>query len=172
MFLRIIKETFLKKIVNKRLSTYTLKENDQKIKTIGVLIDVSNFNKEELLLGEIKKHNQESVSVEVLRFKEKVSKKELLEEPYFTAKDVSIKGQLKKECVKEFLDKPFDMLINYYDEPKASLNLAAKKSKATFKVGFDAVDKRINHFMISTKPNEYKVFVSELFKYLHILNKI
>ena len=74
--------------------------------------------------------------------------------------------------VNEFISKKFDLLINYYDIEKAPLLQVSNLSKASFKVGFSAVDKRINHFMINTTTDNYKVFIDELFKYLKILNKI
>jgi len=45
------------------------------------------------------------------------------------------------------------------------------KSQAKFKVGFDTVDKRVNHFIIKTLVEDFNEFVLELFKYLKILNK-
>ena len=45
-------------------------------------------------------------------------------------------------------------------------------SIAEFKVGFPSIDERLNHFIIKTEINNYNIFVSELFKYLKLLNKI
>jgi len=45
-------------------------------------------------------------------------------------------------------------------------------SKAKFKVGFASVSKKLNHFMIGTHAEDHEVFMSELFKYLKILNKL
>jgi hypothetical protein len=50
--------------------------------------------------------------------------------------------------------------------------LVSNDSKAHFKVGFSSVDNKLNHFMINTNAENYKVFVEELFKYLKILNKL
>ena len=77
----------------------------------------------------------------------------------------------KKE-VKDFIKEPFDLLINYYDTEKVALLLVSHQSKAGFKVGFTSIDKRLNHFMINTNAENFKVFMDELFKYLKILNKI
>ena len=81
-------------------------------------------------------------------------------------------GTVDKKEVKDFIKEPFDLLINYYDTEKVALLLVSHLSKASFKVGFATVDKRLNHFMINTNAENYKVFVEELFKYLKILNKI
>ena len=74
--------------------------------------------------------------------------------------------------INDFIETPFDLLVNYYDVNKSGLLLLSTKSKAKFKVGFDTVDKRVNHFIIKTLVENYNEFVLELFKYLKILNKI
>ena len=60
----------------------------------------------------------------------------------------------------------FDLLISYYDIEKPILMLMTQKSKAKFKVGFASVDKHFNRWMINTSLENYKLFISELFRYL------
>ena len=67
----------------------------------------------------------------------------------FSIKDISFGGVINKKVVQEFVDYPFDLLINYFDEEKLPLLLVSKLSKAKFKVGFSNVDARIHHFMLS-----------------------
>ena len=71
----------------------------------------------------------------------------------------------------DFINEKFDLLISYYDVEKAILLKITHNSKAQFKVGFSSVDKRLNHLMINTNAENYKVFVHELFRYLKILNR-
>ena len=66
----------------------------------------------------------------------------------------------------------YDLLINYYNEEDSLLFFLSQNVEAKFKVGFSAVDKRLNHFMIKTEINNHSIFVNELFKYLKLLNKI
>jgi hypothetical protein len=70
------------------------------------------------------------------------------------------------------METPFDLLINYYDVEKSALLVVTNLSKAKFKVGFAAVNKKLNHFMINTEGGNYAIFTEELFKYLKILNKL
>jgi hypothetical protein len=63
-------------------------------------------------------------------------------------------------------------LISYYDVEKPALLLTTHYSKALFKVGFASVDKRLNHLLIETTAENYKIYLKELFKYLKILKKI
>jgi hypothetical protein len=85
--------------------------------------------------------------------------------------DQFLKVNQQKDGLESY-SKFVDLLINYYDTEKVALLLVSNLSKASFKVGFASIDKRLNHFMIDTNAENYIVFMSELFKYLKILNKI
>lgn len=172
MFSRIIKEFFLKKIVNTRLNSYKTEDSNDAVKTVGVIVNASIFEQKNQLIEEIQKQGIQKEAIKVLTFKERVAKNETIAEPFYTTKNISIRGGVKKESVQQFVETPFDLLISYYDEPKASLDLIAKKSKAKFKVGFGEVDKRINSLIINTSIKQYTVFVKEVFKYLQVLNKV
>jgi hypothetical protein len=172
MFYKILKNFFLKKIVSKRL----LKQKDQlvqqKITTVGLIVDETYFSNtaglvEQLISQGIEKHN-----ITVLIYKDKIKSKEHITSPFLALKNISLAGEIDKPEVVNFLDTPFDLLINYYDVNKYVLLLLTIKSKANFKVGFDTVDKRVNHFIIKTLVDQYERFTLELFKYLKILNKI
>ncbi len=172
MFYRILKEFFLKKVVSKGLLGYKLEDSEDKIKTIGILVDESESLNREAILKELKSYNLDVETIDVLVFKEKIKAKEVIEEPFYTLKDLSLSGKVNKVEVQKFIDANFDLLINFYEEPKASLNVIAKKSKAKFKVGLSTIDKRINHLIIDSDLENVKVFTSELIKYLRILNKV
>ena len=172
MFYRIIKEFFLKKVVNKGLLGYKLQDSEDKIKSIGILVDESDISSKDLVIKQLQSYNLDVETIEVLVFKDKIKAKEVLQEPFYSLKDISLTGKVAKPSVQKFIEEPFDLLINFYDEPKASLNMIAKKSNAKFKVGFSSVDKRINHLIIHSEVESLKEFIAELIKYLQILNKI
>lgn len=172
MFYRILKEFFLKKVVSKGLLGYKLEDSEDKIKTIGILVDESESLNREAILKELKSYSLDVETIDVLVFKEKIKAKEVIEEPFYTLKDLSLSGKVNKVEVQKFIEANFDLLINFYEEPKASLNVIAKKSKAKFKVGLSTIDKRINHLIIDSDLENVKVFTSELIKYLRILNKV
>ncbi|WP_233550020.1 hypothetical protein [Flavobacterium sp. 120] len=92
--------------------------------------------------------------------------------PVFNSGDLNWNGEISSTDVNDFVTEKFDLLISYYDIEKAILLKITHISKAQFKVGFSSIDKRLNHFMIKTDVDNYTLFVSELFKYLKILNKI
>ena len=172
MFLNYLKNFFTQKIVKKSLYNVKPTSANKTIQTVGIVFDESYFYErealvQELVLNEIKENN-----IEVLVFKDKIKKNESFDYPTFSHKDLSWTATFEKSDVKNFTAKKFDLLINYYDTEKAALLLVSHQSKASFKVGFASVDKKINHFMINARAEDYKIFVDELFKYLKILNKI
>lgn len=172
MFLKFIKDFGLKKIIKKKLSGYKPVSSPDVITTVGILVDESYFLDKESLISELVNFGIARNAIKTLSFKERVKPKEIVDCCHYTRKDISVNGNFEKTDVAEFVDTPFDMLISYYDVEKPPLVLATLKSKAKFKVGFSSVDNRLNHFMISSQAEKYTEFVSELFKYLKILNKI
>ena len=87
-------------------------------------------------------------------------------------KDLNWKAEITNSEVNDFINEKFDLLISYYDVEKAILLTITHNSNAQFKVGFSSIDKRLNHLMINTNAENYKVFAQELFRYLRILNKM
>lgn len=172
MFSKIIKEFFLKKLVNKKLTQHELNEPDGKIMTIGILVDETYFENKEDLYQQFVFQGFLPENIVLLSFKNKYKTKEIVKEPYFSLTNVGLSGRINKKEVQDFIKTPFDMLVSYYDERKAPLMLVTKQSKAKFKVGFSSVDKRMFHLMIASQVEKQEEFTSELFKYLRILNKI
>ncbi|WP_313807553.1 DUF6913 domain-containing protein [Flavobacterium sp.] len=172
MFLKFIKDFFIKKTINKSLSDYKLLASDTKILTVGVLIDETYFAKEQELISEIVASGIDKTSIEILVFKDRIKKKDVFENPSFSRSDIAFSGGFKKQEISQFTSKTFDMLISYYDVEKPHLLVVTLQSQAKFKVGFSTIDKRLNHFMINTIAEKHQEFVSELFKYLKILNKL
>lgn len=172
MFLNYLKDFATKKIVKNSLSNVKHLASDKVIKTVGIIFDESYFYEKEALVKELILNGINENDIKILVFKNKIKKNEVFDYPVFSHKDLSWRGTVDKKEVKGFIAEPFDLLINYYDTEKVALLLVSHLSKAGFKVGFAAIDKRLNHFMINTNAENYKIFMDELFKYLKILNKI
>lgn len=172
MFLNYLKDFSVKKIVKNSLSNVKHLPSETIIKTVGIVFDESYFYEREALVQELIQKGIDEKNIKILVYKDKIKKNEIFDYPVFSHKDLSWHGTVDKKEVKDFIKEPFDLLINYYDTEKVALLLVSHLSKASFKVGFATVDKRLNHFMINTNAENYKVFIDELFKYLKILNKI
>ena len=172
MFLNYLKDFSTKKIVKNNLSNVKHLASDNVIKTVGIIFDESYFYEREDLVKELILKGIDEKDIKILVFKDKIKKNEVFDYPVFSHNDLSWHGTVDKKEVKDFIKEPFDLLINYYDTEKVALLLVSHLSKASFKVGFASIDKRLNHFMINTNAENYKIFMDELFKYLKILNKI
>jgi hypothetical protein len=172
MFLNYLKNFFTQKIVKKSIANVQHVPQNKTIQTVGIIFDESYFYEKDALMQELINEGIQEHNVKILVFKDKIKNKETFEYPTFCHKDLSWTATFDKSEVKDFIAQKFDLLINYYDTEKSALLLVSNQSKANFKVGFSSIDKKLNHFMIDTNAENYKVFVEELFKYLRILNKI
>ena len=172
MFLSKLKDFFTKKIVKKRLVNVAPFNSNGAIKKVGIIIDETYFFEKDDFIKQLAFFGIDTISISLLIFKNKIIKNEILNHITFSFNDLSWSGKIENAFVNEFIKEEFDLLISYYDTEKAPLLLVTNNSKANFKVGFSSVDKRLNHFMIDSNAENYKVFIDELFKYLKILNKL
>ena len=171
MFLNVIKDFFLKRILKNNLHNVMI-SSASSIKTVGLLIDESYFFEKDALVKELKANGILENDVKLIVYKDKLRKNVVYSLPTFSIKHLDWKAEITYPAINDFINEKFDLLISYYDVEKAILLKITHNSKAQFKVGFSSIDKRLNHLMINTNAENYKVFVHELFRYLKILNKI
>jgi hypothetical protein len=172
MFLYKLKNFWIKKNVKKSLSNLRHSVSNNSIKTIGIVIDESLFDKKEDLIRELEKSNITRSEIKIIVFREVIKKNESLSYSAFSYKDLNWNATFNNNAVNEFINTNFDLLISYYDVERGPLLQLTCLSKADFKVGFESVDGRLNQFMIATSAIDYKIFIQELIKYLKILNKL
>jgi hypothetical protein len=172
MFLNYIKDFFVKKTLKNRLHNVKVSASSEVIQTIGLLIDENYFLEKKHLVNVLISKGIPKENIKIIAYRDKIKKNEIYIEPTFGAKQLNWNGSITDVGVNDFIKQKFDLLISYYDVEKAILMLITQNSKAQFKVGFSSIDKRLNHLMINTNAENYKVFVHELFRYLKILNKI
>jgi hypothetical protein len=172
MFLNYVKDFSVKKILKNSLHNVKSSSLSTSIQTVGLLIDSSYFSEKEALINELIANGISENNIKVIVYKDKFKKTDIDTHPVFGTKDLNWKGDITDLQVNDFVNEKFDLLINYYDVEKAILMVVTHNSKAQFKVGFSSIDKRLNHLMINTNAENYKVFIHELFRYLKILNKL
>jgi hypothetical protein len=172
MNLNIIKDFFIKYNIKKSLTESSLKESNAFVKTVGLLIDETYFFEKEDLLADLVAIGIKKEQITLLIFRDRLKKNNPILVDSFQYSDINWIGNFDNPKVEHFIQTQFDMLISFYDTEKMPLLQVTSLSKAQFKVGFTNIDKRLNHFMIHTNAENHKVFVTELYKYLKILNKI
>ncbi|WP_029269590.1 hypothetical protein [Flavobacterium sp. KJJ] len=166
MFLNYIKEFFVKKSLKNNLHNVKNEVFTSNVQTIGLLVDESKFRHSTELINELVQYGIAPENIKIVAYREKFEKKKEYSRPTFGKKDIDWKGDITENFLNEFTETEFDLLISYYEIEKSILMLVTSKSKAKFKLGFSSVDQRINRWMINTDMENYKLFVSELFKYL------
>jgi hypothetical protein len=172
MFLNYIKDFSVKKRLKISLQNVKSALAANSVKTVGLLIDESHFRETKALIKGLTEEGILEENIEVIIYRDKLRKSRDNTKPAFNAKHLKWNATINNSAVNNFIDKEFDLLISYYDVEKAILLIVTHDSKAYFKVGFAAVDKRLNDLMINTNVENHKVFIHELFRYLKILNKI
>jgi hypothetical protein len=172
MFFNYIKDFFVKKTVKQSFQNLKSIESVKGLKTIGLLVDSTRFTQIELLIKELTANGIEPESITTIVFGDKFKRTVNKIYPVFTSGHLKWNGEVSSSEVNNFIEEKFDLLISYYDVEKAILLKITHNSNAHFKVGFSSIDKRLNQFLIKTDVDNYTLFVSELFKYLKILNKI
>lgn len=166
MFLNYIKEFFVKKSLKNNLHNVQNEVFTSNVQTIGLLVDESRFKHSKELLEEVISKGIAAQNVKIAVYTSKFDKKETYSIPTFGKKHINWKGEITAVFLNEFIETEFDLLISYYDSENAILMSVTNKSRAKFKVGFVSVDQRLNHLMINTAVENYRLFVFELFKYL------
>lgn len=172
MFLSHIKDCFLKRILKNSLQNVKSISSEFSIQTVGLLLDESYFLEKDALVKELLTYGILENNIKTIIYKDKLKKNEAYSQPTFSTKHLNWKAEITNPTVNDFINEDFDLLISYYDVERAILLKITHNSKALFKVGFSSVDNKLNHLMINTNAENYKVFVHELFRYLKILNKI
>jgi hypothetical protein len=172
MFINSIKDFLIKKMLFNRLQNVKTSSLVLPIKTIGLLIDESYFFEKEELIKELYANGIFEYNIKTIVYLDKFKKNEQYSRHTFGMEHLNWKAEISDLAVLDFINEDFDLLISYYDIEKSILLNITNNSKAKFKAGFSSIDKRLNHLMITTNAEKYKVFVQELFKYLKILNKI
>ncbi|CAM3041839.1 DUF6913 domain-containing protein [Flavobacterium frigoris] len=172
MFLNYIKEFSVKKILKNSLQNVNSDSVSEIIKTVGVVIDQRHFSESKSFINELIANGILKENIDVIVYRETLKNSTNNVRAIFSSKHLKWNGKIDNSAVNDFIDKEFDLLISYYDIEKSILLIVTHNSKAHFKVGFAAIDKRLNNLMINTNAENYKVFTHELFRYLKILNKI
>jgi hypothetical protein len=161
-------EKYLSKLLSKR----HLNVGDNKIESLGVIVNIDEKIDLELfkkLADDLKIHPNK---LKIITFSENVKDDLVSWDNCYNPKDFGWKGHIKNIELEAFLDLELDALISYYENEILELKLITASSKAKFKIGVLQTDERINDLIIKTNLKEFDVFKTEFFRYLTILNKI
>lgn len=169
--MELLKNFYVQRIVKKK-HTPLLPVNEDKIRSIGLLVDIQEEDRTNEIIEELVQCGFKKNQIYLLQYTKKKKKDQKEIDHLLSLGEVSWKGEILHDYTNKFLQTPFDLLISYYHLEKMPLLLVTLFSQAKFKVGFANIGKEINHLSVETKPENVRTFVEELVKYLNILNKI
>ncbi len=177
MFLKGLKDKFKHKSGLKYLKEELKKppsriQRSKGITSIGCIVDLDKFDNVELFYGLVDEYSLRPNAVKIIGYKSFYDKNSPYATPVFSDKDLGWGGAIENSYALEFLNREYDMLINYYTEDNLLMKLMTLKTRARINVGFGEVDKNLNDLILNTSMKDFKTFKKELQKYLVVLNEI
>ncbi|WP_298498493.1 hypothetical protein [uncultured Algibacter sp.] len=172
MILKGFKEKSNKKYLDKLLTSRLVEFNNNKVLSLGVILNIDEFNDFEAFRNLAGYINVRPNRLKIIAYSS--NKKEDLHswDECYNPKDFGWKGAIHNSELKNFLKTEFDVLISYYDKEILELKLITAESKAKFKIGILQSDERLNDLIIKTNLKQFDLFKEEVFKYLTIFKKI
>ena len=147
-------------------------EREKGVTSIGCIVDVDNFPKADMFYELIEEFSLRPNAIKIIGYKRDFGKNSPFAIQMFSDKDLGWKGDIENGYVLEFLGREYDLLINYYEEDNLMMKLLTIKTPARLKVGFTAVDSKLNDLILGTPFKDFKAFKEELKKYLTVLNEL
>ncbi|WP_298551829.1 hypothetical protein [uncultured Algibacter sp.] len=172
MILKGFKEKSNKKHLNKLLDNRQVNVNNDKVISLGVILNIDEFDDFEAfnILAEYIKVRPNRLKI--IAYSSSKKNDLLSWNECYNPKDFGWKGDIKNSELQTFLDTKFDVLISYYEKEILELKLITAESKAKFKIGILQPDERLNDLIIKTNLKQFNLFKEEVFKYLTIFKKI
>jgi len=172
MILKAFKANSNQKYINKLLNARQVAVSNMKMNSVGVILNMNEFSDFDAFRNYFKELGISPAKTKIIAFVEDATDANPLWDTYFNPKDFGWKGKINNVDLQSFIDTKFDVLISYYKKESLELKLITAASKANFKVGLTQDDKRMYDLMIDVNTKQINLFISELTKYLHVLNKI
>ncbi len=170
-----IKESFYQKHLKRKVSQVKIKRhqvNFENAKTIGILIEAGD--RENLVFADKYRDRLRKMTkqVKILAYFNDKANHDNLTVSYFTDKDMNWYGIPNSEQVRDFIERPFDILISLHLTPSRPLEYISTISSAKMRVGLHASDKEYCYdFMIDPSAvSNHKQFVKQFEDYFKIIN--
>jgi hypothetical protein len=95
----------------------------------------------------------------------------MLQFDFFFLKDLNWYYKPQNYIIKNFVEKDYDILINFCDDSCIPIKYLAGSSKAKFKVGKYQENVDLYDMMLDVKENTLAALIKEIHHYLNIINK-
>ncbi|MCM4163511.1 MULTISPECIES: DUF6913 domain-containing protein [unclassified Arenibacter] len=177
MFLKALKEKIKfragKKLLKKGLNASPkIVDRAKGISAVGCIVDLDEFENTNAFDEFVEEFSLRHNALKIIGYKKYNDNNSPYSTPVFSDKDLGWKGNIENSYALEFLNREYDLLVNYYTDDKLLLQLMTLNTKARLKVGFGSVDKSLNDLILNTPIEDFQTFKKELGKYLRVLNEI
>lgn len=172
MFFKRFKTLLLKKNITKILKSRTKNFQNGKVNSVGIIFDYDSYHDYNFFhdlmkdIGVMKNKTKFIAMIDL----EKDSPNSW--DAFFSIKNFDWLGRPKSAEIDEFVNRPFDVLISYYNSNKPELNFVTALSNSNFKIGLSDDDARLNDLVINIDPLKTDIFKTEIIKYLTHLNRL
>lgn len=171
--LNLKKKTAVKFIKNKQNNLPKGKKTGtKKIKKVGVLAEVSLFQTYDFRKRLSSELGIEEEDMMVFLFDPTGKENSMDNSKICNEKSFGLYGSVKAPALANFLEKKFDLLINYCEADQVYDQIIMIRSLAGLKVGYDHPNNFFNDISIKIQGNQLDTFNAELVKYLEILKLI
>ncbi len=177
MFLKGIKDKFKQKSGRKFIQQALSKPapvstRSKGVRKIGCIVDLDKFDKADVFYEFLEAFKLQPNAVKIIGYKNYYDKNSPYATPVFSDKDLGWKGDIENSYALEFLNMEYDVLVNYYNENNLLLNLMSIKTRARLKVGFKQIGPEFNDLILDIPMSDFKIFKTELKKYLGVLKEL
>ncbi|MDT8415623.1 MAG: hypothetical protein RQ735_09625 [Flavobacteriaceae bacterium] len=168
-----LKKILVKRIVRKRIAAYECANlQEGKLESMLILFDAEAAFSESFFteLGSLA--NIPPGQTKWLGFSAKPRKHKVWKHPVFHNNNIGWDGTLKGDVVDVVLNRPYDLVVNYFDKPSWQLKAAASQVQTGLRLGFEEVNADINDIVFKADLKAGEVFKTEFCKYLKALRKL
>ena len=149
------------------------KSPPSRIKTVGALADVDLFRNYDFTGKLIEAFGLAPNQVQVVLIDPAGRSQNALDAPEaFGEESFGMFGKIKNATLEDFVDKDFDLLVNYSSTDWIFTRVVLTRSKAKLKAGFKGDEESWQDIAIQVPVNKMDTFHEELVRYLKIMNLI
>ena len=166
--MEFIKNYYIKNKIRKNfklLAKYNNKLNSELVK-VGCIIDMDVVKDIKPVLSLIKYYNIRPENQIILGYKRTSEETHNDGTPILIDKEINWQGKVRNYHADRLSEQEFDLLINYFSEPKLPLLLLSSSIKAKLRIGFQGIDLQYNDIVIGCSPAQGELFASEVKKVL------
>lgn len=142
------------------------------VRSLAIIINYDTLVDYKPLMDIAKAIHISNENIFIAGYVEKVYKNVNYMIPVFSKKSFGVNGKIQQGDLKAFLERTYDIAINYYSKPNLFLEYVSTLCKSELKVGITEESKNVNNLVLKVNEKDYDQFSKELVKYLQILKRL